>query len=172
MIDRLEENIREFRIEFQRFFNGESNVPPEAQAELIRRQLSQLNGIPQLTSVEQFRLGGIESRYNSLSELFRRRLRDMDHSQRARIAKPAPGGESTSVILDPRAGTEDVATLYEALYAEKRSNVALEDFHAYLLDQASKVRKRTGCSRVRFTVRSEQGKRRLKARPMPTEGDA
>ena len=54
----------------------------------------------------------------------------------------------------------------DALYANKDSPVALEDFHDYVLDQANKVRQRTGCSSVRFSVRNDGGKIRLKAKPL------
>ena len=171
MIEHLEERIRQFRVEYQRFFNGESKLPPEAQAERIRRQLHHLNGIPQLTSVEQFRLNALEGRYNSLSELFRRRLRDMDYSERPRPGTPTPGS-ATAVVLDPSTSVDEVASLYDTLYAQRNTNVALEDFHAYLLKQATKVRQRTGCSRVRFSVASAGGKPKLKIRPMPTEDNA
>jgi hypothetical protein len=173
MIERLEEEIRQFRVEYQRFFNGESKAPPEAQANRIRRQLTHLNGISQLTSVEQFRLNGLEGQYNSLSELFRRRLSDMDYSERRTPSTPTPAG-ATAVILGTGtgAGADEVASLYDTLYAHRTTNVALEDFHAYLLKQATRVRDRTGCSRVRFSIASPDGKPKLRVRPMPTEDDA
>ncbi len=168
MIQHLEEQIRQYRVEYQRFFNGESKLPPEVQADQIRRQLRHLNGIPRLTSVEQFRLNGIEGRYNSLSELFLRRLRDMDYSERHRSGTPTRGG-TTTVVLDPSSSADEVAALYDTLYAQRNTNVALEDFHAYLLKQATKIRQRTGCSRVRFSIASDDGKPKLKIRPLPSE---
>jgi hypothetical protein len=170
MIERLEEEIHLFQVEYQRFFNGESKLPPEAQADRIRRQLTRLNGISQLTSVEQFRLSGLEGRYNSLSELFRRRLRDMDYSERRGPETPDPGA-TAAVIVGHETGANDVASLYDTLYAQRTTNVALEDFHAYLLKQATQVRERTGCSRVRFSIASADGKPRLKVRPMPSDGN-
>ena len=171
MIERLEDEIRQLRVEYQRFFNGDAKSPPEAQAKRIRRQLTHLNGISQLTAVEQFRLGGLEGRYNSLSELFRRRLRDMDYSGRHAPAASDPGGTST-VVFEPTTGADEVAALYDTLYAQRHTHVALEDFHAYLLKQATKVRERTGCARVRFSVSTPEGTPKLKVRPMPTEDPA
>jgi hypothetical protein len=171
IIERLEEEIRLYQVEYQRFFNGESKLPPEAQAKRIRLQLNRLNGISQLTSVEQFRLGSIEGRYNSLSELFRRRMRDMDYSQR-RAPEGADPGATSAIVLDPGTGTDEVAPLYDTLYAQRNTNVALEDFHAYLLKQATKVRERTGCTRVQFSIASPDGKPKLKVRPMPSEDNA
>jgi hypothetical protein len=171
MIERLEEDIRIFRIQYQRFFNGESKLPPKNQADRIRLQLHRLNGISQLTSVEQFRLSGLEGRYNSLSELFRRRMSDMDYSQRRTPGGRDPGA-TNAIVLDPETAADEVAPLYDTLYAQRSTTVALEDFHAYLLKQANEVRKRTGCSRVRFSITSPDGKPKLKVRPMPTEDNA
>ena len=171
MIKHLEEQIRQYRVEYQRFFNGESQLPPEVQADQIRRRLNHLNGISQLTSVEQFRLNGLEGRYNSLSELFSRRLRDMDYSERRTPGTPLPGG-TTAVVLDPSTSADEVASLFDTLYAQRNTNVVLEDFHAYLLKQATKIRQRTGCNRVRFSIASTDGKLKLKVRPLPSDDNA
>ena len=161
LIDRLEKDIADYRVEYQRFFNGDATLPPEEEWSEIRQRLNHLVGIPQLTQVDRFRLGGLEGRYNSLSELFRRRLREMDYAQGARGGAAGPA----SVILSATPDLDDVAPLYQQLYADRKTNVALEDFHAYLEKQARKVRQKTGCVRVRFTVRNDGGKRKLRARP-------
>ena len=78
IIDRLEDEIRQYRIEYERFFNGDAKVPPEEAAEQIRKHLRELTVVPRLSQVERYRLGGLEGRYNSLTELHRRRMRDLD----------------------------------------------------------------------------------------------
>jgi len=167
IIDRLESEIRQYRVEYQRFFNGDAKTPPDEEWAGVRKQLTQLTTISQLSQVDRFRLSGLEGRYNSLSELFRRRLREMNHVQQTSSTPRAADARPASAILGKGSGTEDVSALYDALYSQASTNVALEDFHAYLADQATKVRERTGCTRVRFTVRSDGEGRRLKARPMP-----
>jgi len=171
IINRLEGQIRQYRVDYQRFFNGDAKVPPEDQGTKIRLHLNELAAVSQLPSVDQYRLTGLEARFNSLSELFRRRLRDLDLPQQATTAAPPPAADTVaSVIISPSEDSQEVGTLYDALYSRANSKVAPEDFHAYLLNQAAEVRKRTGCTKVRFTVRSDGGKKRLKARPMPSEG--
>jgi len=167
IIDRLEDEIRQYRIEYQRFFNGDSHVPPEAQGGKIRKRLRSFVGAPQLSAVDRFRLGGLESRYNSLDELFRRRLRDLSHTHRAQPA--ADRAAPTVVDLGTDSDAAQVADLYEAIYAERTRKIDLERFHAYLVDQATKVRQRSGCEKVRFTVRAEDGKPKLKVRPLAAD---
>ena len=95
----------------------------------------------------------------------------MDYSQHRTPGGPDPGA-TNAIVLDPETAADQVAPLYDTLYAQRSTKVALEDFHAYLLKQASVVRKRTGCSRVRFSISSPDGKPKLKVRPMPTEDNA
>lgn len=165
IIDRLEKEIRQYRVEYQRFFNGEAPAPPTKEWAGVRKQLTRLTSVARLSPVERFRLSGLEGRYNSLTELFRRRQRGMSHARQ--VSQPAATGSPTSAVLGDGSRAEDVTPLYQALYADTGSSVALEDFHAYLVDKAEKVRERTGCAEVRFTVRTEGSRRSLKARPLP-----
>lgn len=167
IIDRLEEEIRQYRVEFQRFFNGDTQIPPEDQGLRIRKRLTSLTGAPQLSAVDRFRLSGLESRYNSLVELFRRRLREAQHIQRARSAEGRDASTAAVVDLGTEDGQAKIDTLYEAIYGQDGA-IRPEAFRDYLTRQAAKVRQRTGCDKVRFTVRDEDGKPRLKARPLRT----
>jgi len=167
IIDRLEDEIRQYRVEYQRFLNGESHIPPEEERGKIRKQLTSLVAVPQLSAVDRFRLEGLESRYSSLDELFRRRLRDMSHVHRTEAAAEEAAA-ATVVDLAADSDAAHVAGLYEAIYAARSKKVDLEHFHSYLLDQAIKVRQRCGCEKVRFTVHAEDGKPKLKVRPLAT----
>jgi hypothetical protein len=170
IIDRLESEIRQYRVEYQRFFNGDATAPPDEEWAGIRKQLTKLTSVSQLSPVERFRLSGLEGRYNSLSELFRRRLREMTTArQAASMPRPLPTLGDTSAVVGADSGTDDVSSLFNALYADTGSSVALEDFHAYLVKKADTVRTQTGCKEVRFTVRSDGGKRTLKARPLQSD---
>lgn len=170
IIDRLEKEIRQYRVEFQRFFNGDVQVPPEDSSTKIRQRLNQLTAVAQLSQVDRFRLSGLEARYNSLSELHRRRLREMDIQHHITAPAPQPSPRpSTSAVVGEAAEADDVDTLFTALYSKASPTIAREDFHAYLLDQAAKLRQQTGCKKVRFTVRTDGDKKRLKARPLPAQ---
>ena len=171
IIDRLDDDIRQFRIEYHRFFNGDVPTPPEERRIQIRKHLKSLIGQPQLSAVDQFRLGALEGRYNSLAELFRRRLRDMNfgHGASAPAASLASDQGTTRRAVVDLAGhspVDDVEQLYEAIYAGRSKRVDIHSFHAYLLDRASEVRQRTGCEKVRFSIDGEAGRQKLKARPL------
>lgn len=162
MIDRLEDDIRRYRIEFQRFLNGEASIPPEDIESKLRKRINEIVGRPQLSSVDRFRLSGLESRFNSLSELFRRRQREHLESHAAPTATPSQ--QPASVDLGPDSEARQVEALYDAIYSDRSTAVGLDDFHTYLTRRAAELRERTGCDEVRFTVEEEAGKPKLKAR--------
>ena len=164
IIDRLEDDIRDYRVEFQRFLNGDTQIPPERIEQRIRKSLNALLGDRRLTAVDRYRIGGLESRYNSLMELFRRRQREMQLGSRTPAQTPAP--ERLVVDLDGDSGGERLESLYRAIYGGSESGIRFEDFSSYLRAQADKVRERAGCDKVRFTVRKEDGRPKLKVRPL------
>jgi hypothetical protein len=74
-IERLEDDIRKLKIEFDIFFNGGTKKPPhQARASLEARQ-NKLNGNRDLSFAQRYKLNNLISRYTSYRELWRRRLK-------------------------------------------------------------------------------------------------
>jgi hypothetical protein len=182
-LDALERDLRAMRIEFERFFAGTLDVPPEGLflelALRIRDLRTQTRGV-----VESFRLGSLEAQFNSYREMFQRRLRNKElgmegprPQQPAEAAAPSES-ESEKPDVDPRQGVvigERVSSaVAEALHRELREGgsrlgrVDTATLAAFLERQAADLRARTGCANVRFRVVYEDGELRLKARPEGT----
>lgn len=168
-LDRLEQEIRSLRIDYERFFNGDLEIPPEQFRDSVRDRISSLQGALK-TPVESFRLGALEARFHSYSELWNRRLRnrELQHgpAPKQRAARPAadPGA---GIVLGRHFDANGVAPLYRHLYRDQRAvGMDLGAFTEYLSRQHQLIRERTGCSRVSFRVVEEDGKKKLKARPV------
>ncbi|MDH3493196.1 MAG: hypothetical protein OEM82_06565 [Acidobacteriota bacterium] len=74
-IERLEEDIRKLKIEFDIFFNnGSKKAPHQARAALEARS-NRLNGNRNLSFAQRYKLNNLISRYTSYRELWRRRLK-------------------------------------------------------------------------------------------------
>ena len=58
-----------------------------------------------------------------------------------------------------------VAALYRGLYSGSATS-DLERFRGYLASQVDAIRQRTGCEAVVFRIASEDGRLKLKARPV------
>lgn len=75
-IDRLEEDIRRLKIDFDIYFNGGVKTPPHAARASLEARLSRLNGDRTMSYGSRYKLNTIMSRYNSYRHLWRRRLRE------------------------------------------------------------------------------------------------
>jgi len=173
LLDQLQRDIRQLQIDFERFFNGGLPLPPEELRNRIQVQLRNLRNTSITAAVENFRLNDLEARYNSYNEMFNRRLRDVEegrsHKVVAFVEKPR---------FDPRGGivfgSEIDSAAAEALYQGLAAGPAdgprfdLDSFQTYLRRQTEAIRQKTGCSEVQFRVAEEDGKLKLKARPVPS----
>ena len=171
-LDQLGKSIQELRIEFERFFNGTLAVPPEELRNRVVVQLRQLRNANLAAAVDTFRLSDLEARFNTYNELFNRRLREREEGRHA--GRPpvdlaaAPRFDVGKGILVADA-VEPAAA--EALYAglargAEAPRFDLDSFQTYIERQAAAIRARTGCAQVQFRLAEEDGKLKLKARPV------
>lgn len=175
ILDQLGREIQQLRVDFERFFAGDLPVPPEDLRTRVQNRIRMLRNVTTATAVESFRLGDLEARFNTYNELFNRRLREREEGRpRHPAARPAAPAVSR---FDARAGIvvgrspEEAAVLalYQGLVAAPGGgqNVDLETFKSYLNRQAAAIREKTGCEEVQFRLTTEDGKVKLKARPLP-----
>jgi hypothetical protein len=197
-IDHLAGEIRQLRVDFERFFSGALLIPPDELRRRVQARLRQLRSLSSMSAVDRFRLGDLEARHNSYDELFTRRLRDREEG-RLRAGQPptplappaprppspgghgpsdpgalgGPGDPGTGIVIgtdpDPRA----VAALYEQVTAAgapgggaEGPRFDLASFGSYLQRQSAAIRAKTGCAEVQFRLAAEDGKLKLKARPL------
>jgi hypothetical protein len=168
---RLDQDIRRFRIDFERFFSGNLPIPPDQMRINIQNQIKELRTEHMKAVAHRFRFNSLEAKFNALMVLYNRRLRESEMGPRGRQL-----GEAVETGLDPEAGviihekpsTASVEALFKGLYAHSETGprADFDKFQAYLEEQARQIRKKTGCSEVSFRVAAEQGKLKLKAKPI------
>jgi hypothetical protein len=170
-LDQLGRSIQQLRIEFERFFNGALPVPPEELRNRIVVQLRQLRNLNLTAAVDNFRLGDFEARFNTYNELYNRRLREREEGRpagRALAEVEAPRYDTSRGIL---VGDAVEPAAAEALYvglsrAGEAPRFDLDSFQTYIERQAAAIRARTGCAQVQFRLADEDGRLKLKARPV------
>lgn len=177
-MDRLERDLVQMRIHYERFFNGAPGVElPDVERERTRigHELKKLRNAKLSGVEESFRLASLEARFASYGELFGRRVRKLEEG----VAPAAPRAREREGEPDPREGlvvderVEDrtVEALYQGLHrsAGAGPRFDLDSFRTYLERQLSTIRSKTGCERVVFRLAEEDGKVKLKARPLGKE---
>jgi hypothetical protein len=174
VFDRLDRDIKQLRVDFERFFNGALPFPPEELRTRVQGQLRSLRGMNLKSFADNFRLGDLEARFNSYNELFNRRLRDAEEGRRP-ISRPVPLPVSRfdpekGIVFGDHIDPEAVEALYQRLAAapgDAGPRFDLDSFQTYLTRQVAAIREKTGCSQVQFRLAAdEDGKLKLKARPV------
>ncbi|MFL6262712.1 MAG: MXAN_5187 C-terminal domain-containing protein [Thermoanaerobaculia bacterium] len=174
LLDQLGRDIQQLRVDFERFFNGALPFPPEELRGRVQAQIRQLRGMSNLaTAVDTFRLGDMEARFNSYNELFNRRVRDAEEGRHA-AARQAPPADprrydpAQGITFGDRVDPEAAEALYQGLVAAPGDTPRfdLDSFQTYLARQVTAIREKTGCTEVQFRLATEDGKIKLKARPV------
>jgi hypothetical protein len=186
-IDRLAADVQQLRVDFERFMSGALLFPPEELRQRIQAQLRQLRNASAMTAVDRFRLGDLEARYNSYNELFNRRLREREEGRPRTghvapppsVAPPPPPPRydaAAGILIGRSPDPGAVAALYDGLTATAPGGAGvgivdalrfdLASFGSYLERQAAAIRDKTGCEEVQFRLAAEDGKLKLKARPV------
>lgn len=138
----------------------------------MQRALRDLRTVALRSAVEQFRLSGLESRFNILSESFGRRLRDREEGrgpQRPKETAPAAPryDPEAGIVLGRGPETAAVDALFAGLARHgAAARLDLDAFRHYVQRQIEEIRNKTGAERVQFRLTREDGKVKLKARPI------
>jgi hypothetical protein len=172
-LDLLNREIQQLRIDFERFFNGALPFPPDELRTRVQNQLRHLRSQKGASAVDAFRLGDLEARFNSYNELFNRRVRDQEEGRQpaARpVPPPAPRryDPAQGIVVGDRVDPDAAEALYQGLVTApgEAPRFDLDSFQTYLARQVTAIREKTGCTQVQFRLATEDGKVKLKARPV------
>ncbi len=125
---------------------------------------------PNLGAAESFRLGSLEAQFNSLGELHGRRLREREQTHRVARSGEVPAQKydaQSGIAVGPSSEGAALEALFAGLYAGSgAARVDFESFRGYIAGQVEAIRQKTGCSEVMFRVANEDGRLKLKAKPL------
>jgi len=150
-------------------------VLPEEAGAAIARDLRALRQESGLDVAESFRLTTLEARFNVIGERFGRLLRGREEgrSPAPRAAAPPAGPRhdpAAGVVVDRRLDAGAVEALFAGLARGGATRLDLDSFRGYLAQQLEAIRAKTGSEAVQFRVAEEDGKLKLKAKPVGASG--
>jgi hypothetical protein len=170
-LEQLAKDLQKLRIDFQLFLAGQNAAPPDDLRDALARRLRDMRS-PNMGAAESFRLGTLEAQFNSLGELHGRRLREREQTHRAARAAEAPVRRydaETGIAVGGSSDGAALEALFAGLYAGAGAGAArvdFESFRGYIAGQVEAIRQKTGCSEVMFRVANEDGRLKLKAKPL------
>lgn len=74
-IERIEDDIRKLKVDFDIYFNGGTKTAPHQKRASLEARMNKLNGNRDLSFAQRYRLNNLISRYTSFRELWRRKLK-------------------------------------------------------------------------------------------------
>ncbi len=163
--------IHQFRVDMQRFFAGDVHIPPESQKDRLAARIRQLRNGGLRGVAENFRLSTLEAQFNSQVDFYNRKMREREQGgqRRPAAAEPPPPDPTQGVVYGQSGHASAVEILYKGLYLQsgnRNPSMDLERFREFVGKQAEAIRAKTGCSDIQFRVEVEDGKPKLKAKPV------
>lgn len=169
-LDRLAADIQQFRVDYQRFFAGDRPLPPYELRDRLNSDLRRLQTQRGRGAAGRFRLGTLESQFHSFCDLFGRRERERESTARVKpVAKTPQFDPESGVVIGQKPAAGTVEALYKGLYLSQETRnpkMDVERFRSYIDRQAQVIRQKTGCADINFRVVVEDGKTKLKAKPV------
>ena len=178
----IESSIRQLQIEWDKFFGGVERKPPTDLKARVEAMVRKHANAEIRNNAERFRYQNLTARYNTLNELWMKRLRALEEGRPMGLhgpkipslpppppaAPPVARRPSEYRVRRPESETEVVRELFDQ-YQRARAQagegaVKFESFQKVITQQASRILSEKGGQAVEFRVETKDGKVSLKAK--------
>jgi hypothetical protein len=175
-IARLETGIRQLKIQYDMFFAGALPKEPYELRQSLQKLIRRNSNATIQRYADQYHFNTLVSRFNSLTELWGRTLREREEGERSsRAALEREMGQERVVgsCRVREVNADDVALRkLHARFQEARENagngngqVPFEAFVRGIGKQAQRIREKSGCAEVDLRIVIADNQVQLKARP-------
>jgi hypothetical protein len=187
-LEHLATSIRQLQARWDMYFSGVERRPPNEVHARVEKLIREYDRSVIRNNADRFRLQGLVSRFNTLNELWQKRLRAREegrafgfHGRRAEAAEAAappppepsgrsrPGGPGEFRVGDAERDDAAVRALYDR-FVEERQRVgegaapAYENFRQLIGKQTARILGDKGARAVDFRLDTKDGKVALKAK--------
>ena len=175
-LNKLEDDLRRLKVEYEVYFNGGTPRPPQDTAWRVDRTIKKYSSdSSKMNFGQRFKFQSLQQKYAVHHELWRKKLKEKEEG-RGRYGAPKVGEDAASaggvirvVCSDPENEKEKVDQLLKAMVEAKRQvgervdNIDPMAFTKWVSDKTKQIRESLGCDRVQFSVSVDEGKVKLKA---------
>jgi hypothetical protein len=173
MLNRLEEDIRKLKVEYDIFFNGSSAKPPTDLKYRVESLIKRLYDARGMTFGQRFRYNSLVSRFNVYRELWRRTQKEKEEGGRERdpeVLFADRFAPATVRCSDPTHEPDKVRALYDSFLLARRhcgqrvGDLPYERFQQMIAAQVRQIRSQLKCEAIDFTIEVEEGSVKFKAK--------
>ncbi len=174
--NKLDDDIRRLKIEYEVYFNGGAPRPPHDTLYRVETTIKRYSSDQsKLNFSQRFRFTNLVQKYAVNAQLWRRKLQEKEEGRsltgpvRRPIDMPVDDGMVRVVCSDPDKETENVNRLLQAMKearvqaGETGSNIDAAAFHKFVKDKTKQIKDTLGCDKVQFSVTVEGGKVKFRA---------
>jgi septation ring formation regulator EzrA len=158
-LEKIDEGIFKLQKEWERFFSGQERKAPFEAKQRLDRLVRRYVGVEIRNNVERFRFQSLTAKYNTLSDMWNRKLRAIEEGRpltsvqlkHVREAEAEAAAASPPLAARPSAGSRTMETPGPTL-AEVRLSTLRDDEQGVkaLYDQFKAARASVGESEVKF----------------------
>jgi hypothetical protein len=177
----LEDWLRRLKVEYDIFFNGHRKKPPEDMRLRVEKLVKKLSESAGMSFGQRFRYTSLIGHFYVYRDRWRRKLADLESGveakEQAAGARQVTGRKEKDEkevqisISNPQSDQDEIRRLYEAVNRLRgsRRNAApampYSQFADYIASQTTKLKERSGCERVQFTLALEGDAVKFTAKP-------
>ncbi len=189
-LSQFDDNLRRLKIEYDVYFGGGSKKAPadlewRIQATIKKFQDGRMSG------AQRFKYNTLVNKYSIFNSLWQKKLRIKEEGYRRPqdailaiqgvrqnpVVEEQKGHRHPVVAVncsDPESDRDRLRHLYEQLQSEMQraggggSAQTFESFYGFIRKKTDHLRQEYGCNSVEYSLQTESGKVRLKAKPTTT----
>jgi hypothetical protein len=178
-LDEIDMALTLLKRDYEIYFSGGSKLPPYEAHRKVESRIRKYSGLSTLNYAQRFRFNNITARFHSYVDLWAKQMRNKEEGR-------TPSGGVIQVAEKSRkerrkgsAVADAEANHFQTLFndylkskektGEKSTALSFEKFSEQLSRQRQTILERYQCSDVEFYVAVEQGKTKLKAKPVKVE---
>ncbi len=181
-LDELSRDIRKLEIDYQMYFNGGRELPPNDLRRKLDRTVLILRNFTFKNYALQFKFSSIASKYVSLCEIWNRRCRTIEEGieEAATLARKKKNeAASSGDSLPSRSGSFEISAdgnnddalqkMYNSYVAAAKKSgsqgkVSFDGFKNTIAKQTEAITKDKKCKTVGYQIAIEDGKVKIKAK--------
>jgi hypothetical protein len=173
-LDDLDTSLTMLKRDYEIYFSGGSKLPPLEAHRKVERNIRKYANITSLNYAQRFRYNNITARFHAYADLWTKQMRYKEEGR-------TPSGgviqvQDFSQKASKRAPADSEADRFQKVFndylksreksGENMAGLSFEKFSEQLAKQKQAILERYQCKDVEFYVAVEQGKTKLKAKPL------
>jgi hypothetical protein len=172
-LDEVERAISQLKRDFEMYFCGVSRQPPNDSRTKLEKIIRQYSQNTSYSFAQRFRFSNLAARFNTYQDLWSKQLKAREEGRFSAGNSPIPPSKEAPVTTKRFRKTENKTEKLFNQYAQFREkngepppNMNMNKFSELIASQRDSLIKKYHCKDVEFYISVEEGKTKLKAKPL------